>query len=240
MFMLAADAKRRPAPRMLLPLEPTPTKTRWLGALSSLAVHGVTVGAFVLLTLPHSAPATTPRTIDLRPILPAPPGPVQPDPAPAPGPIDRLVIIPVIPPVDAPTGIPPIPETALDWTSIDQTREREIAFGAGQPSGLGAEPGAMFEHAVVDEPPVLLSSPRLEYPRHLLDAGIDGTVMIEVVIDTLGRAERETIRVVWSPHAALSASARDVIARALYRPGRLGGQRVRVLVQLPVVFIIER
>jgi outer membrane biosynthesis protein TonB len=52
--------------------------------------------------------------------------------------------------------------------------------------------------------------------------------------------ERGTIRVVLSPHPALAAAAEVTIAAAIFRPGRVAGKAVRVLVQVPVRFTISR
>lgn len=241
MFMLASDARLRPAPRFTLPGVTPPPRTKWLGALGSIAIHGVTVGAAVLLTMPRTEPAAPERTIDLDPRVPfrEPPGRPEPDGARGPSPIERPTV-PLIPPVDAPTGIPPIPETATGWPLPNTGEAGDVALPGDWEDGLGGSLDGVFERAVVDEPPALLWSPRREYPRQLLQAGLEGTVIVEVVIDTLGLAELETLRVTASPHPALSRAARDVIARSRYRPGRLGGRPVRVVVRMPVVFEISK
>jgi TonB family protein len=66
-------------------------------------------------------------------------------------------------------------------------------------------------------------------------AGIAGRVVVEAVIDTLGHAEA-AVRVVESSHAGLDGPALDYVRRALFRPGRVHGRPVRVLVHLPVDF----
>lgn len=241
MFMLASDARQRPVPRFTLPGVTPPPRTKWLGALGSIAIHGVTVGAAVLLTMPRTELAAPEVTIDLDPGVPfrAPPGRATPDDALGPSPIERPTLL-GLPPVDAPTGIPPIPETATGWPLPNTGEGGDAALPGDRAGGLGGSLDGVFERAVVDEPPTLLWSPRLEYPRQLLQARLEGTVVVEVVIDTLGLAELETLRVTASPHPALAAAARDVIARSRYRPGRLRGQPVRVLVRMPVVFEIKQ
>jgi TonB family protein len=96
---------------------------------------------------------------------------------------------------------------------------------------------AVFVEAVVDEAPEALSFPPIEYPRALLEARIAGTVLLEAVIDTTGRVEPESVRVIRTTHRAFEVPARDAMRRALFRAGRVRGQRVRVLVHLPLRFV---
>jgi len=65
-------------------------------------------------------------------------------------------------------------------------------------------------------------------------------VQVSFVIDTLGRVEPGTLRVLRSPHAMFEAPAREAVLGCRFRPGRLQGRAVRVPVQLPVVFVIAR
>jgi len=140
-------------------------------------------------------------------------------------------------PVDIPTSIPPI-----------NLNEK---FDPRQFSGVGVELGVaegvvggpvdltqIFVEAVVDEPPERISFPPPEYPRILLEARVEGTVVLEAVIDTTGHAEPPSIKVVSSTNRAFEAPARESMRKALFRPGRVRGQAVRVLVQMPLRFVI--
>jgi len=102
------------------------------------------------------------------------------------------------------------------------------------------DPGQAFIEAVVDEKPERVSTPSLDYPDLLRQAGIEGTVVVEVIIDTLGRAEPGSLRVVQSTNKAFEIPAKDAVLKSLYRPGRVRGQAVRVLVQVPISFSIRR
>jgi TonB family protein len=72
----------------------------------------------------------------------------------------------------------------------------------------------------------------------LLRAGTVGTVVVQVVIDTLGRAEPGSV-VLQSSHAGFEPAARAYVLGAVFRPGRTHGQAVRVLVRLPVDFRLK-
>jgi len=94
----------------------------------------------------------------------------------------------------------------------------------------------VFTAAVVDVPPAVVQCPPTAYPATLREAGVHGTVVIEVVVDTLGHPEPQSLRIVQSPHDSLSAAARAVVLGCELTPGRIGRRPVRVLMQLPVQF----
>ena len=77
-------------------------------------------------------------------------------------------------------------------------------------------------------------------PDLLREAALEGEVLLELVIDTLGHAEPPTVRVIETPHALFAAAARATILRAVYRPGRLAGHPVRTLVRQAVRFELRR
>jgi protein TonB len=92
----------------------------------------------------------------------------------------------------------------------------------------------------VEEPPVLLSHPEPGYPDLLRSAGIEGRVVVEAVLDTLGRVERGSLRIVSSTHALFVPEASALVLGSRYRPGRFGGTAVRVRIQVPVNFALRR
>lgn len=98
----------------------------------------------------------------------------------------------------------------------------------------------VFLESVVDERPEVLSGPRIEYPELLRKAGVQGRVLVQAVIDPKGRAEPGSIRILQSPHPGLDQSARDYVLQAIFRPARVKGQTVRVLVNLPIDYKIRR
>jgi len=159
-------------------------------------------------------PAPTPVTAPHLPGAPIVGGPVlQPD----------LSI------VDVP-GMPPI-ESAI------------TPVGAPSGSPVGAVlpgDGGVWDSGIVDERPEVLSGPILTYPELMRQAGIEGRVVVEVVIDSLGRAELGSLRIVESPQRAFEAPALSYVRRALFRPARVMGRSVRVLVRLPIDFRITR
>jgi len=86
------------------------------------------------------------------------------------------------------------------------------------------------------ERPVLLSGPPLQYPNLLRQAGIQGRVLVRAIIDTTGRAEPASVRVIESPHPGFDQAARDFVLHARFSHGRLHGRAVRTLIEFPVTF----
>src|SRR5437870_4798502 len=68
--------------------------------------------------------------------------------------------------------------------------------------------------------------------------GTTGTVTVQLVIDTLGRAEPGSL-VLQSSHPGFEGAARAYVLGALFRPGRTHGRAVRVLVRLPISFTLR-
>ena len=86
----------------------------------------------------------------------------------------------------------------------------------------------------------MLSGPVLQYPDLLRQAGISGRVLVQAIIDTLGRAEPNSVKVLQSPNPGFDQSAKDYVLKALFRPARVHGRAVRVLIQTPVDFNLKQ
>ena len=94
----------------------------------------------------------------------------------------------------------------------------------------------VFMEAIVEERPAVLSAPTLHYPELLRQAQIQGRVLMQAIIDTLGRAEPTSVKVLQSSNPGFDQPARGYVLKALFRPGRVHGRAVRVLLQVPVDF----
>lgn len=99
--------------------------------------------------------------------------------------------------------------------------------------------GDVYAERWVEDPPELIAHPAARYPEVLRRAGVAGRVVVEAVIDTAGRVEPGTVRVVTSSNPLFDAPAREVVAGSRYRPGRVDGRPVRVRVTVPVAFQVS-
>lgn len=199
----------------------------------ALCLHATLVAGAVYATLGAEEPPPRPVSHDpviyipdRRPEPPAPPVPVD---APLPG--FQLVDLPTIVPMDLPPIDPGARFDPGDYTGRG-------AEGGRAPRGAVA-PDRFYLAGVVDEAPVLLAGPPLGYPELLRQARVQGRVEVEAIIDSTGGAEAGSVTVVRSPHPAFDRPARDFVRRALFRPGRMHGRAVRVLVRLPIEFALR-
>jgi len=94
----------------------------------------------------------------------------------------------------------------------------------------------VYAQAVLDSPPATLRCPTPSYPDSLRRAGVQGRVMLELVIDTLGRPEPGSMRVRATPHDSLSRAAIQAVLLCEFAPGRLRDHAVRTLVSIPFDF----
>src|SRR5437867_1983326 len=103
-------------------------------------------------------------------------------------------------------------------------------------AGIMPPQGEPFLEAILDEKPVVLSGPQAVYPEYLQKAGIEGRAIVQAIIDTTGRVEPSSIKIMQSPDTGFDRSAKEYVLKALFRPGRLRGRPVRALIALPVDF----
>ena len=142
----------------------------------------------------------------------------------------------VVAPTDIPTNIPPI--------NLQEHFDPKDYTGTGVEGGTGngmvPDAGQVFMESVVEERPEVLSGPQLQYPDLLRQAAIQGRVLVQAIIDTTGRAEPPSVKVIQSPNPGFDQSAKNYVLRALFRPARVHGRAVRVLINLPIDFKIKR
>jgi len=64
--------------------------------------------------------------------------------------------------------------------------------------------------------------------------------MVQAIVDTTGRIEPNSVRVVESANPGFDQPAKIAVLKSLFRPGRVYGRAVRVLVAIPIDFKIGR
>src|SRR5712664_2018408 len=109
----------------------------------------------------------------------------------------------------------------------------------GKGDGHSSATDQVYAEATVDERAAIVSAPPLEYPPALRQAGLQGRVTVQAVIDTLGRAEPASLKIIARPNTAFDQSARAYVLHAVFRPARVTGRAVRVLITVPVDYRIE-
>jgi len=97
--------------------------------------------------------------------------------------------------------------------------------------------GHVLAESVVDEPPERVFAPDPIYPELLRRAGIRGAVVMQAILDTTGRVEPASLKVLVRAHPALEESAKQALLATQYRPARVHGRAVRVLIQTAYTWV---
>lgn len=78
------------------------------------------------------------------------------------------------------------------------------------------------------------------YPKDLKAENVEGEVLMQFVVDTMGRAELNSMRVLKSSHPLFAEAVRESVRASQYLPAEVNGHKVRQLVQQPFSFTLER
>lgn len=88
----------------------------------------------------------------------------------------------------------------------------------------------------VEQPVKIKTAASPIYPSRLRDAGIEGSVIVQFIVDENGRAEMESFKVLRSNDNAFSEAVKKAVSQTSYLPAELQGRKVRQLVQQPYKF----
>jgi len=75
------------------------------------------------------------------------------------------------------------------------------------------------------------------YPALLERSGIEGRVLVEFVVDTLGRPDMKSVKVLESSNELFVQSLESALPRWRFYPAEARGRKVKQIVQLPLRFI---
>jgi protein TonB len=89
-----------------------------------------------------------------------------------------------------------------------------------------------------DEPPKPLTPINPEYPEIAQEAGIEGTVIIQVFVDEKGRV-KETIVLKGIPNTGLDEAAIEAIRKTRFKPAKQRERPVGVWISIPVNFKLQ-
>lgn len=123
-----------------------------------------------------------------------------------------------------------------------EARERAAVDELPGPSGLegNREPGEIFLESQVENPAAYdASSAAPRYPEALRAENIEGSAIVQFVVDTTGLADTASFLVLQASHEEFVMSVRTALPGMRFTPARSSGQVVRQLVQIPFLFRIE-
>ncbi len=99
-------------------------------------------------------------------------------------------------------------------------------------------PSQVFEIYEVSEEPKLLVNVQPEYPEIARQAGLEGKVIVEAIIDENGNVI--DARVVYSDNEIFNKAALDAMRKMRYKPAKHKGIPVKVKIRQPFVFRLRR
>lgn len=146
-------------------------------------------------------------------------------------------------PVEIPDVLPDIDLTRRVTNEDDFTGKGAVggfATGVEAPKVEIREDNTYFEFQV--EKPVMQApnSPQPAYPDILRQAGVEGEALVSFVVDTSGRADVSSFKVIRTTHELFATAVRNALPRMRFIPAEVGDKKVRQLVQQPFSFAIVR
>ncbi len=191
--------------------------------------------ALMLLLVPVSAPMPVapkeeviPWEIPLKK-EPPPPIPVH-VPVVQPQPTRNTTPVPINPPVQQPVfNQDVIVPNGSEYVPPNNT-EPTLDIGPTQPTNPGPLPSTRLEYA---------SAPAPTYPREAMLDGIEGTVLLKVLVDVDGKPLSVEIERSSGNRRLDDAARRQVLRKWMFRPAIRDGQAIQVFGMVPVSFSLQ-
>ena len=117
---------------------------------------------------------------------------------------------------------------------LDSLRTK-AAISRYDPNAPPADSTVLAARAVGEKPQVV-SAPPVVYPEGLREQGVQGTVVIQAIVDTEGRVEPLSVKVKSATNPGFVTPAKVTILNTRFLPARVNGRRVPVLIEIPVNF----
>jgi protein TonB len=90
---------------------------------------------------------------------------------------------------------------------------------------------------LVTSMPILISQVRIPYPPQAKKAGIEGAVVMEMIIDDQGKVRQVTL--VRGPGYDLNDAAMEAMKQVQFRPGKIGDKNVAVKFRYTYRFVLD-
>ena len=145
-------------------------------------------------------------------------------------------------PVEIPNVLPDIDLTRRVTNEADFTGKGAVGgFSTGVETKTAVrEDNTYFEFQV--EKPVMQApnSPTPQYPDILRQAGVEGEALVSFVVDTTGRADVGSFKIIRTTHELFATAVKNALPRMRFIPAEVGDRKVRQLVQQPFSFAITK
>ena len=218
------------------------------GTIISIIVHTVLISVAVVLTKKTAEALEKPK--EEKVVLAETkkePEPEKPKEAPKPQEIVAQVAPPkgfqvLTPPIDVPDVIP---DVDLSRKATDEADFSGKGVQGGIAKGVEGGTGPVISDQPyfdfqVEKAAASIPGTGPSYPEMLKSSGIEGEALVQFVVDTTGRAELGSFKVLRATHDAFGQAVRAALPRMRFLPAEIGGRKVRMLVQQPFAFALNR
>ncbi len=167
-----------------------------------------------------------------------------------PPPPDKIAVMPppkgfqvLRAPLEIPIEIPKI-DLSRRVTNEEDFSGKGVAGGTasgvvgGKPIDLTSNQ-TYFSFQVEKQVEPISSTQQVGFPEALRSSGVGGEVSAQFVVDTLGRIESGSFKVLKASNDLFASAVRSHLPRMRFYPAEVGGRKVRQLVQQAFVFNIQ-
>lgn len=139
-----------------------------------------------------------------------------------------------------PPARPSVPIESEDEDLADDLTIEETDLGSFETWDAPPPPpeGPRVKFIPYDDPPYPLTQIRPKYPEIAQEAGIEGTVIVQVFVDKKGRV-KETLILKGIPNTGLDEAAIEAIRKTRFRPAKQRERAVGVWISIPVNFRLK-
>jgi len=240
---------------LLAPEPPRPAWALWVFLGVSLAVHVAVLAWLTVTPVPAVAPRKTTELVVVEverpPPPPAPVAPPRPDPVEVTRPPPRRMAFRRAqpPPNDTPppemkTDEPPPVVVGLTLRSTTTAGTFDAPVGntlAGKTPDKATNPASVMPSPVplyeLDSQPTVIGDVRIPYPEDARSRGIEGTVVLSVLVDESGTVR--AVKVISGPGAGLDQAAAKAVERIRFRPALRKGQPVAAQITYRYTFLLD-
>ena len=220
------------------------------GTVMSAVIHATIISAAVYATAHASQELDKPKAEKVEFVQVKKDEPPPPKEEPKPPPPDVVVKAPppkgfqvLTAPIKIPDVLPDI-DLSKKVTNEEDFTGKGVAGGiakgvvGGTPQPVNDQP--YFEFQVEKQVAPMPNNAGPRYPDMLRSANVEGEVLAQFVVDTSGRAEMNTFKVLKSSHDLFTNAVKAALANMKFYPAEVGGRHVKQLVQMPFQFTLNK
>jgi protein TonB len=221
------------------------------GTMLSVVVHAVLISAAVFGTLHASQEMDKPKAEKVEFVTVKKDEPPPPKETPKPPPPDVVMKAPppkgfqvLTAPIKIPDVLPDI-DLTKKVTSAEDFSGKGVAGGiakgvvGGTPTPINNDQ-TYFEFQVEKQVSPLPGNAGPRYPDMLRSANVEGEVLAQFVVDTTGRADMSTFKVLKTTHDLFTNAVKSTLPNMKFYPAEVGGRKVKQLVQMPFQFNLTK